>query len=33
MYIESKKAFIEVQFPEFGKTVIYSDNINHKLRN
>ena len=32
LYIESNQAFIEVSFPEFGKTAIYSDNMNHKLK-
>lgn len=32
LYIESNEAYLEVSFPEFGHTVIYSDNINHALK-
>ena len=31
-YIESNKAYLEVSFPEFGNTVIYQDDMQHKLK-
>lgn len=33
LYVETNDAFLEVSFPEFGHTVIYSDNMNHQLKN
>ena len=33
LYIENNDSFLEVGFPEFGYTVIYSDNMNHALKN
>lgn len=28
----NNKAFLEIKFPEFGYKVLYSDNINHKVK-
>ena len=32
LYMESKNAYLEVSFPEFGNTVLYGDTLNHSLK-
>jgi hypothetical protein len=30
--MENDASFIEIEFPIFGNTVLYSDNMNHKIK-
>lgn len=31
--MESKEAYIEISLPQFGNTVLYSDDMNYALKN